>query len=247
MRRLLLTLLKIVSKCPTEDERAFLTQFALFSSVQFVGEGVEPPPIKPALQALESLLAKQIITATQLLFMLKRKNSGLHAFETRDLYSDELFKISRPEWISSVEDFISSILQWAQYPDVAPTAGRMLCSLLSSMQRNPTQFEPGVCNDQTLPLWLPPIQKALRERPELLDGLETYILPGLLRLNPADTQAFLKTLPLKDLQGGVVGYHTLVDIQLCLLTARTVVELSTYHVLCMILGRYITQETRTGS
>ena len=231
MRRLLLTLINIVSKCPIEDDSAFLIQFTIFSCIQFMGDGVEPPPTKPALQALEHLLTKRVINPAQLILMLRRKNLGLYALNRKVAYSDELSKTSRTEWLSSVDELVSSVLEWVQYPDIASAAGRFLSSFFRSIQIDPVDFEYEDREEyeQVLPLWLPPIKKALHERPEILDALEKHILPGLLRLNPTDTKAFLETLPIKDLQEGFVGIHTLINIRLCLLTVRTVVELGMSH------------------
>ena len=231
MRHLLLTLVKIVSKYPNESGRIYLIKYAVSSAIHTIDGDVESSSsIKAAVQALELFLSKHIINAPQLVCMLNEKRESGHLDMTVEyLRPDSLSSTLEIDWVKSTEDFMSSILQWVQYADIVPAAGRLSSSFFLSLQKHAVQHKLEIYNDQAMPLWLPSIKKALNEESEALEGLEKHILPGLLRLSSADTQAFLKTLPLKDLQEGIVGIHTVGDIQLCLLTAKIVVEVRASH------------------
>ncbi len=230
MRHLLSTLAKIAFHYPTASERVFLIRYAVSSAILTIIGDIESSSIKAAVQALEYFLNKHMINASQLVFMLTEKRElGKFDMTAEDIHSDRILNASDAECVKSMEDFVFSIFQWVQYPDLAPATGRLISSLFLSLQRHLVENKSEGCNDLALPLWLPPIKKALNEEPELLEGLAKHILPGLLRLSPAGTQAFLDTLPLKDLQEGDVGSHTLSDAKLCLLTARIVVELGSNY------------------
>ncbi len=227
MRHLLATLAKIAIQYPTRSGRTFLIKYAVSSAILSVNGDLESSSIKAAIQALEYFLNKHIINASQLVFMLiEKRDLGKFDMTAEDLHSS---KSSDAEWVRLMEDFVSSIVQCVQYPAIAPAAGRLVSSFFSSLQKNLMQTKSENCNDPALPPWLPPIKKALNEEPELLDGFEKHILPGLLRLNSTDTLAFVETLPMKDLQRGIIGIHAVGDTQLCLLTARVVVELDASH------------------
>ena len=230
MRHLLSTLAKIAFKYPDEPGRAFLVRYAVSGALITIDGGYESWSIKAAVQVLEHFLNKNIINAFQLVSLLtERGESGLVNTTTGDLPSCDLPGTLEAEWVSLTDGFVSSVLQWVQYPDVAPSSGRLISSFFISMQKHLVQHRCEDSNDQALPLWFSPIKRALNEEPELLEGLKKHILPGLLRLSFVDTQAFLDTLPLKDLQEGIVGTHTVGDTQLCLLTGRIVVELGPGH------------------
>lgn len=234
MRHLFSTLAKIAFHYPTESGRIFLIKYAVSSAILTVNGDIESSSIKAAVQALEHFLNKHIIDASQLVFMLiEKRELGKFDMAAENLYSDRLLRVSDAEWAKSMEEFVSSIFQWVQYPDVAPATGHLISSFFLSLQRHLVKSKPEDCNDPALPLWLPPIKKAFNEEPELIEGLEKHMLPGLLRLSPAGTQAFLETLPLKDLRKGDDGTHTVSDTKLCLLTARIVVELGSSHNLSM--------------
>ena len=228
MRHLLSTLSKLISEHPDEAGRASLIQYAVSVALLTLDGDHESSSIKAAVQTIEHFVAKNIINSRQLLSVLdEKKESGFTRVTVANLRWGRLSGTS--ECVILTDDFVSSILQWVQYPDVAPSAGRLISTFFNSLQKNLAEREPEDSIGQEVPLWFHPIKRALDEQSELLDGLEKHVLPGLLRLSSADTQAFLATLPLKDLQEGIIGLHTVGDIQLCLLTVRTMVEFDSSH------------------
>lgn len=230
MRHLLSTLAKIAFKYPDGPRRAFLIRYAVSSALNTIDGDYESSSVKAAVQVLEHYLNKNIINASQLISILNEKGeSGYIDITTGILQNFDLPGTSERKWVSLTDGFVSSILQWVQYPDAAPSSSRLISSFFISLQKHLVQHKSQDSNDQALPLWFSPIRKALNEEPELLEGLKKHILPGLLRLSSADTQAFLEILPLQDLQDGIVGTHIVGDTQLCLLTVKIVVELGTGH------------------
>ena len=228
LRHLLSTLTRVISKYPDEPGRTFLIRHAVSRAVLTLEGDYESSSIKAAIQALENFITKDIINSYQLMSMLnEKKGSGFISVNAPYLQQSLLSETS--EWVILTDDFVSSILQWVQYPDVAPSGGRLISTFFLSLQKDLAKYEPQDSVGRELPPWFPPIKRVLNEQSEILDGLEKHILPGLLRLSSADTQDFLATLPLKDLQEGIVGVHTVGDIQLCLLTVRIVVELNSSH------------------
>ena len=228
MGHLLSTLIRIVSRYPNEPGRVFLIRHAVSGAVLALDGDNELSSVKAAIQVLERFISKNIINSYQLMSILdEKKELGFVSVAASKL---QLIKPLRHlEWVNLMDGFVSCVLRWVHHPNVAPSIGRFISTFFLSLQKDLAECEPEECMSPELPLWFRPIQRTLEEQPELLHGLEKHVLPSLLRLNSADTQTFLATLPLEDLQGGIIGVHTIGDIQLCLLTVRIFVELNSCH------------------
>ena len=121
----------------------------------------------------------------------------------------------------SVQKFAFHMLEWMQYPDCAPAVGRFLPIYFKSVEETQSDKAVPTSEDHVVPLWIPIVKRALEQHQRLLEVFEIHILPGLLRLGPADVKAFLQLLPLESIQHGSMGSSSISDIQLCLLVAKT--------------------------
>ena len=225
MRRLLLTLVDILSKQPREDVKRSLVGHAVSRTVRALGEQQDIASIKPAIQTLEHLIHRGFTTACELVTFsysqieapLAIKPLASSSFSIKEVESSE---VTGTPWIKSAENFTLSILRWVQYPDCAPAAGRFLSTFFKSLIAYQDDTAKSALEDRELPIWITPIEDALERQPELLEVLETHVLPGLLQLNPRDTRAFLNTLPLDKISRGDVGLIRVSDLQLCIMVAR---------------------------
>ena len=138
----------------------------------------------------------------------------------------------------SIQTFALSVLDWIQYPDCAPAIGRFLTVFFKPLEESHSHDAVRASIDGVMPLWVSPVKHTLERHQELWDVFETRILPGLLRLGPADVEAFLKTLPFERIQRGNIGFSSVSDIQLCLLVAKTAEDSS--------LMKYFSQGQRTS-
>ena len=214
MRRLLVTLTKIISEHSSDDKPLPLIDHAVNSANQAISKQNDIASIKPAIQVLEHFLSRNIINALQI----------LQVATSKDLHQSTTGSMKQPAATSNilgrVEDFTVGVLEWVQYPDCAPGIGRLLPAFFESLELLIEQdFSPVRILGEG-PLWMNPIRRSLEARPNLLEVYESHILPGLLRGIPANRLAFFQTLPLNEIQHGNVGIHPVTDIQLCLLAAK---------------------------
>lgn len=220
LRRLLLTLTRLISKHPINRDKDLLLGISTCIATRAIRKQDDFANIKPAIQVLEHILSTGLINAAEIAQIKKPEELGLsrmRSIETdRQDYSTQQEKISL-----SVQKFASSVLEWVQYPDCAPAVGRFMPTFFKSLELKKSDDAVSTSKYGVPPLWISPVKQALERHEELLDVFEIHILPGLFRLGPADVEAFLKTLPLQRIQRGNIGSSSVSDIQLCLLVAKT--------------------------
>lgn len=197
--------------------RLSLLGHAVYRATRTICGQPDTASIKPAIQTLDHFINVGLITAREITsYAIKVSGSSQAVSEAGRAESTSL---QRDE---AVKDFAMSVLEWVQFPDCAPAAGRFLCTFFQSLNADSSdQAFP----DETIPLWIYPVKQAINRHLERLEVFEHHVLPGLLTLSPADTRAFLKTLPLGDLKPGTVGPDAAANIHLCLLIAKVAAPL----------------------
>ena len=219
MRRLLLALTDSVKKHARDEARLALIGHAMSRATRAIYGQYDVASVKSAILALGNLINADITTAQEIVNHMTWISENPSAIFEGGMASVATNK-SSASWFQgneTVERFTLSILKWIQYPDCAPAAGRFLTIFYKSLSLD--------CNDRTaanktFPIWINPVKRAINGHSELLEAYEHHVLPGLLNISPANTRAFLDTLPFKSIEGGNVGAVAIVDIQLCILVAN---------------------------
>ena len=229
MRRLLLALTDSLLKQPQETTRKFLTRHAVSHAVVAICKQQGIANIKSAIQGLEHLTHKGVVTAIEIVDSVTPRSENTRAienFNSTSLADREARTLtnSNAQRIKSVENFTLSVLGWVQYPDCAPAAGRFLATFFTSLNADEDDTAKLIFTEQKLPLWISPVKEVLERHAELLEAFEYHILPGLLHLSPNDTSAFLSTLRLDELARGDVGSSTIADLHLCILVAKVAID-----------------------
>ena len=175
--------------------------------------------IKPAIKVLEHFLGIGLIDAAQIAQIKSSEDLGLSRTESSNT-DNQTPNTQQVQVKQSVQNFALNVLEWMQYPDCAPAVGRFLPMFFKSLEESRSDTTIAPLKDSVVPLWINPIKQTLEIRQELREVLEIHVLPGLLRLGPADVKAFLETLPFENIQQGNIGSSSVSDIQLCLLVAK---------------------------
>ena len=225
VKQLLLTLTKVWTKNPLDSVQHFLVRYVVSTAVLAICDHDDFPSVKPALQILEHFINKKIVHPSQIILQLAQKCSFQGETKPANLEIENLnlqgpSSIPQHLQVSVIRKFVTDILGWVRYPDVAPIGGRLVVTFFKSLQAPHTEFG--------LPLWVKPVIDLLELEPSLFEIFECHILPGLLRLNVGrDHQPFLDTNLLQDLRNGNSAKHSDVEIQLCLLALRVGMEMGT--------------------
>ena len=220
MRRLLLTLTRLLTKHPVATEKTLLLGISTCFATRTIRKQDEFASIKPAIQVLEHFLSTGLISAAEIAQV--RWPEQLGPLRTEATKSDcQNLNTQQGQINQSVQDFALSVLEWIRYPDCAPAVGRFLPVLFKSLEKSQSGDAGRTSNDAATPLWILPVKQNLEHYQDLLDVFEIHILPGLLRLGSADVEAFLMLLPFESIQRGNIGSISISDIQLCLLVAKT--------------------------
>lgn len=220
MRRLLLTLTRLISKHPVGTEKILLLGMSTCFATRAIRKQHDFASIKPAIQVLEHFLSTGLISAAEIAQVRSPEQLGLIRTEATETDGQNLNR-QQAQINQSVQDFALSLLEWIKYPDCAPAVGRFLPVLFKSLEESQSDDAGRTSNDATTPVWISPMKQSLERCQDLLDVFEIHILPGLLRLGSADVEAFMRLLPFESLQRGNIGSTSISDIQLCLLVAKT--------------------------
>lgn len=220
LRRLLLTLTRLISKHPVNRDKDLLLGISTCIGTRAIRKQDDFANIKPAIQVIEHFLSTGLINAAEVAQIKKPEELGLLRMRPIDTngqdYGTQQGKINQ-----SVQKFASRVLEWVQYPDCAPAVGRFMPTFFKSLELKKSDDAVSTSKYCVTPLWISPVKQALERHEELFDVFEIHILPGLFRLGPADVEAFLKTLPFQSIQRGNIGSSSVSDIQLCLLVTKT--------------------------
>lgn len=214
VRGLLITLTSLLSKHPVQDVKLSLIAHAVRITTRLICKPDEAGSIKAAIQLLEHFLATGIVDA----FQISRVATSQKPQQNQPISAPRV--IGDSEYFDAVQDFTTNVLKWVQYPDCAPAIGRFLPALFGAIGHAQNQEAHGGLSHMTLPWWIAPVKQCVERNRSLLEVYENHVLPGLLRMSLADRQAFVETLPLRDIQQACYGSHTIADIELCILVAR---------------------------
>ena len=220
MRRLLLTLTRLISKHPVCTEKILLLGISTCFATRAIRKQDDFASIKPAIQVLEHFLSTGLISTAEIAQVRWPEQLGLFRTEATKMDGQNL-NTRQGQINQSVQDFALSVLVWIKYPDCAPAVGRFLPVLFKSLEESQSGDVGRTSKDATTPLWISPVKQTLERYQDLLEVFEIHILPGLLHLGSADVEAFLMLLPFKSIQRGNIGSTSVSDIQLCLLVAKT--------------------------
>ena len=197
---------------PEEEVRSVLIEHAISRATKAIQKEDDQVSARAAIQVLEHFMTKGVVDALDII--QPKIPQGTHRHST-----DRTARYCKGPAIG-VENLALSILQWVQYPDCAPVAGRLLATFFQSLQNLSSVDENQDVLNKASPLWIVPVKLSLEWHPEHLEIYENHVLPGLLRLSLSDREAFLGTLPLLDIQRGKVGRLPVSDVQLSLLVAK---------------------------
>ena len=219
LRRLLVTLARLVSKNPVVTEKDLLLGTAICIATRAIRKLHGFADIKPAIQVLEHFLSSGLIDATEITQIKRPEELGL--CRAKSMEKDNQNPETQQENINqSVQKFALSVLEWMQYPDCAPAVGRFLPVFFKSFEESQNDDAVHTSKGGTTPLWISPVKQTLEQHQGLLEVFEIHILPGLFRLGPADVKAFLDMLPFESIQRGNIGSSSNSAIHLCLLVAK---------------------------
>ena len=222
LRRLLMTLARLISTHPVDTEKELLLGNAICTATRAIRKQNESD-IKPAIQALEHFLSRDLIGATEIAQVKIPEELGLSrikSMKTKNQKPDN----QQEQVNQSVQQFALDVLGWMQYPDCSPAVGRFLRVFFESHEENQSEDAIQTSKEGVIPLWISPVKQCLERHQGLLEVFEIHILPDLLRLGSADVKAFLKTLQFESIQRGDIGSSSILDIQLCLLVAKIAEE-----------------------
>lgn len=225
VKQLLLTLTKVLTRNPVDSAQEFLVKYVISTAVLAICDHDDFPSVKPAFQVLEHFIDKKIVHASEIIFQLAQKSSFqeetiLLSLAIENLNLQDPLSIPQHLQVSAIRKFVTNVLGWVRYPDVAPIGGRLVVTFFKSLQTLRFEF--------SLPLWVKPVIELLELEPSLFEIFECHVLPQLLRLNVGrDHQPFLDTNLLQDLRNGNSAKHSDVEIQLCLLALRVGMEMDT--------------------
>ena len=220
MRRLLLTLTRLISKHPVCTEKILLLGISTCLATRAIRKQDDFASIKPAIQVLEHFLSTGLISTAEIAQVRWPEQLGLFRTEATKMDGQNL-NTRQGQINQSVQDFALSVLVWIKYPDCAPAVGRFLPVLFKSLEESQSGDVGRTSKDATTPLWISPVKQTLERYQDLLEVFEIHILPGLLHLGSTDVEAFLMLLPFESIQRGNIGSTSVSDIQLCLLVAKT--------------------------
>jgi hypothetical protein len=240
MKQVMFTLAKVLSRNIDEKTRNSLKNHVIITTVSIIRQPSGTFSIKPVFQVLEHFIQKGIIDASDLVLQYLGRLFRVEESVLIEVAEPTLLdaSIENAQSISAlhVETFISNVLDWVRYPDMASVAGGLLVVLCRSLQKHPCINARTYYYAQPLPLWAAPIKRALQREPDLLEIYGLYILPGLLRICPSETKDFLDTLPLEELMQGKARDLPIIDIEISLLTLRQCLGLRLIAACGMCLG-----------
>ena len=223
LKQLLVALEQILTRNPSDVIRNSLIGFVSSKTYQIICQEGKSSSIKPALQALRHFTSKSIIQVPDIALAVSRKASVDGSW--RSAGNDEALSHLDPSlsqaYIKCLDEFLSNIVQWLRYPDVAPISGRLISSVCQSLQhwRSYSRIH-YLSLDPSTPIWLSPIKAMIKDRPDLVELFGIHVLPEIARQDREGMSAFLGTLPLQELRSGSAVHCSAVDIQLCLLAVK---------------------------
>ena len=224
MKQLLKVLVKLLLRESSHDLSAAVVYATIDTCLSHIYAQKDSSCAKAAMTVITMLLQKRLISVELLLAkedVVSSKNGEANpATQSRPISSPSKTRQDMP---SSMSGFISQVMRWLRHRDTGPAAARLVIAIFRCLddvsEDHCASPSPGV------PIWSQLLLGAVHQQPELIENLEQYLLPDLLRINPLKTEEFLRTLPINELSRGNISHLATEDIRLCLAAMGVVEEL----------------------
>ena len=242
MRQVLVTLVKVLSRNPNSNAICSIKDAAVGRLLTILHGEDRLSSAKPAMQGLEHFISKKTISISDFLLRLVQVRGAEHAskcpvcgaaqtscsgncqnlgYALLSPYvsrSEDSIPLQQSPWTSAIQGFVWCVLNCILVnSDLAPMAGRLLSSFLTSLQLTVTEVDQ---YGDKLDTWIRPVHRFIKKHPDLIELFIHHILPDLLRMDSTTSTAFLEVLPLDDLRRGITGCLDTVDIQIYLMALR---------------------------
>ncbi|KAI9837726.1 MAG: hypothetical protein M1819_006660 [Sarea resinae] len=147
------------------------------------------------MQALENFLAKGVLTSDRLIRFVQCSNTASND-------SGPSSGQPVPSWDCCVEEFMSTVLKWISYTDLAPTAGHLFSAFFRVLEKQQTQETPYYNSVNGSPLWTSPVLQTVKTNPDTLEALRHQVFSKIFRLRTADFRKYLQALGIDNVLSG---------------------------------------------
>lgn len=189
-REILATLTSILRGVEQETSiqtRSLIVQTQILRTVHAAQSDLDRTKVKPALQALEYLLKRDVLS-------LESITQEWRALDTsRAQTSDDQGDLNLLDALGL------AILSFMTYSDVAPAAGAVFVAVYTKIEQRRFGISDNETYQSRIPLWASPIYINLERDWETLEPIQQQIFPDLFRLNPLKFEVFLDDLGFRDL------------------------------------------------
>ncbi|KAL8949925.1 MAG: hypothetical protein Q9222_004014 [Ikaeria aurantiellina] len=186
LKSLLVALERNLSRNPSQSVKNAIVSHATLRIWRIVS-GNDGGAVKPALQALRHFLTKSTIQVQDILSVVSTMespdNERARTSQQPESVGTSLSPLSTNDYLQYSQIFLSKILYWLRYPDVAPSVGGIVSSycndsgIISSNRPDPAR--PEVANPLDQPLWLSSLRICVKRHPESLNLFITHALPHI--------------------------------------------------------------------
>lgn len=218
LKQLLVSLASLISRNQSVEAQNHMKTLAVSKAVTSISYQGDISFVKSSMQVLEFMLQKSLISSCDVFAAWKDLSSA--SFETHLASSNDV-----PNRGKSPHGFIFACLEFLPYPNVASIIGRLVSSLLASLQTdsmNDTEEGTGERYDGLR--WLDAMKRYLVIRPDLFDAFEENVLPALLESGTLSRNNIINTLPLQLIEHGELRSLDHSEIHLALICIRHLVR-----------------------
>lgn len=142
---------------------------------------------KPALQAINHFLAKELIDLQALMMLYGHTGKLLRAqqnpFQQPDQHEAQVL----------LKSFFHGIFAWVEFNDVAFAAGQLVSQLATILLKQRTTRD---ATSSNTPEWALPLIESVQNKPESLSNFQNLVFPDLFRASVSDYFSFLELLNL---------------------------------------------------
>ena len=231
MRQVLTMLIKLLSLMADVEMAITLAKDAALTCVSLICTRDDVSCVRAAMNVLEAFLNNAIVKPSSLATLSSiscaEKRVG-DAVETHDLQPDSHPGKSEHSEVSGISDFGKAVIGWLSEVDIAPAAGRLLVSFFKHISEDTSTDNLSAVSSSPIPPWFLLIWEVILGQAYLLDEIEHYVLPGLLRIDPTSIVHILRTLSLEKLVQGEVGSVPEDEIRFCLVVIVVMKDLGLY-------------------
>ena len=173
--------------------------------------------VKPAFQALDYFLSKDLLPLSELLEFTKLASGvdkpvqvvlhNLASVASANCPSGPVRRkpaVIVADLVLAASLFVSRCLQWIGYPDVAPAVGKTIVVFYDHIRQQPENDNFYYIQNGRTPIWVQPVIDSVEQYPETLDAFRQHLFPELFALRVSDIKSLLDTLGLDDFLGGAL-------------------------------------------